>query len=118
MRSGVALAEARALAPVPGFAEVFRRGTLSVELYRPRGHDPQTPHAQDELYVVVNGSGTYCCVGEARGFGPGDVLFAPAGAEHRFETFTDDLEVWVVFYGPDGGERPGERVVLGQAARE
>jgi hypothetical protein len=31
-------------------------------------------------------------------------LFVPAGAEHRFEDFTDDLTVWVVFYGPEGGE--------------
>lgn len=37
---------------------------------------------------------------------PGDFLFVPAGVEHRFEEFTDDLAVWVVFYGPDGGERP------------
>jgi hypothetical protein len=27
-----------------------------------------------------------------------------AGTEHRFEDFTEDLAVWVVFYGPDGGE--------------
>ena len=31
-------------------------------------------------------------------------LFVPAGVEHRFEDFTDDLAVWVVFYGPEGGE--------------
>jgi hypothetical protein len=23
---------------------------------------------------------------------------------HRFEDFTDDLAVWVIFYGPEGGE--------------
>jgi mannose-6-phosphate isomerase-like protein (cupin superfamily) len=38
-------------------------------------------------------------------FGPGDVLFVPAGVEHRFEDFSDDLDVWVIFYGPEGGER-------------
>ena len=37
-------------------------------------------------------------------FGPGDCLFAAAGVVHRFVEFTDDLVVWVVFYGPDGGE--------------
>lgn len=118
MTFGVSLPQARALAPIPGFAEVFRHGSLLVELYRPRGHDPQSPHTQDELHVVVNGSGTYFCAGERRSFSPGDVLFAPAGAEHRFETFTDDLEVWVIFYGPEGGESPGSRVVLGVEVRE
>ena len=34
-----------------------------------------------------------------------DVLFVPAGIVHRFEQFTDDFKVWVIFYGPDGGEQ-------------
>jgi hypothetical protein len=33
-----------------------------------------------------------------------DVLFARAGAPHRFEEFSDDFLVWVFFYGPEGGE--------------
>ena len=37
-------------------------------------------------------------------FGPGDCLFAAAGEVHRFEQFSDDLAVWVFFYGPEGGE--------------
>jgi hypothetical protein len=24
---------------------------------------------------------------------------------HRFEEFTDDFYTWVIFYGPDGGEK-------------
>ncbi|MEO8164540.1 MAG: cupin domain-containing protein, partial [Betaproteobacteria bacterium] len=36
-----------------------------------------------------------------------DMLFVPAGVPHRFEMFTDDFCVWVMFYGPEGGERPG-----------
>ena len=87
------------------FTTVFRHGTLEVELYAPRGHDPQQPHTRDEVYVVVSGSGTFVH-GEARDpFEPGDFLFVPAGQEHRFEDFTDDLSVWVLFYGPEGGER-------------
>lgn len=35
----------------------------------------------------------------------GDVLFAPAGIEHRFENFSDDFVTWVIFYGPVGGEK-------------
>jgi mannose-6-phosphate isomerase-like protein (cupin superfamily) len=88
------------------YVELFKHGTLSVELYAPRGHDPQEPHTRDEVYVVVQGSG-YFRNGETRHrFAPGDLLFVPADAVHRFEDFTDDLAVWVVFYGPEGGEAP------------
>jgi hypothetical protein len=37
-------------------------------------------------------------------FGPGDLLFVPPGVAHCFEEFTDELAVWVLFYGPPGGE--------------
>jgi len=37
-------------------------------------------------------------------FAPGDVLFVPAGRSHHFEEFSDDLAVWVLFWGPEGGE--------------
>ena len=37
-------------------------------------------------------------------FGPGDALYVDAGVEHRFVEFSDDFAVWVVFYGPAGGE--------------
>jgi hypothetical protein len=28
--------------------------------------------------------------------------------EHRFENFSNDLTLWVVFYGAEGGESSGE----------
>ena len=86
------------------FARVIEHGSMEVGIYAPRGIDPQTPHTRDELYVVVGGSGEFVNGTERHSFGPGDVLFVPAGVEHRFENFTDDLAVWVVFYGPEGGE--------------
>ncbi|MCI0573505.1 MAG: cupin domain-containing protein [Myxococcaceae bacterium] len=112
-----------ALSQLPGergerFAVAFERGTVSVEVYAPRGTDPQGPHTRDELYVVVQGRGTFVCGDRRDRFGPGDLLFAAAGVSHRFADFTDDLVVWVVFYGPEGGERPGVRRVLGHEERE
>ena len=86
------------------FATVFEHGTLSVEIYAPRGRDPQTPHTRDEVYLVATGSGEYVCGANRSRFGPTDILFAAAGTTHRFENFTDDLAVWVIFYGPEGGE--------------
>jgi mannose-6-phosphate isomerase-like protein (cupin superfamily) len=98
-----------ALARLPGakgerYVELFSHGTLSVELYAPREHDPQEPHTKDEVYVVVEGTGRFRNGTERHRFGPGDLLFVPAGVEHRFEEFSDDLAVWVIFYGPEGGE--------------
>jgi mannose-6-phosphate isomerase-like protein (cupin superfamily) len=86
------------------FVAMFEHGTLLVELYAPRGTDPQKPHTRDELYIVIAGSGTFFCDGERMHFETGDALFAPAHAEHRFEDFSDDLAVWVMFYGAEGGE--------------
>lgn len=86
------------------FAELFKHGTLSVEIYAPRGTDPQQPHTRDEAYIVVHGSGEFVSGDGRSRFGPGDFLFAPAGMVHRFENFTDDLSVWVIFWGPEGGE--------------
>jgi mannose-6-phosphate isomerase-like protein (cupin superfamily) len=102
-----------ALAQLPGpagerFAPVLTHGSLVVEIYAPRGHDPQTPHTRDEVYVVMQGRGTFVTGPQRTPFGPGDVLFVPAGRVHRFEDFTDDLAVWVFFYGPEGGEAKGE----------
>ena len=86
------------------FAVALERGSLSVELYAPRGSDLQQPHTRDEVYVVVSGRGEFVNGPERHAFAPGDLLFVPAGVEHRFEQFTDDLAVWVVFYGPEGGD--------------
>lgn len=88
------------------FVELFRHGSLSIELYAPRDVDPQSPHRQDEVYVVAAGQGTFVHGARREPFGPGDLLFVPAGVEHRFERFSADLVVWVIFYGPDGGETP------------
>jgi len=86
------------------FVSVFERGSLSVELYAPRGIDAQTPHTRDEVYVIARGSGSFACAGAHRAFVAGDVLFVAAGVEHRFVEFSDDFATWVIFYGADGGE--------------
>jgi mannose-6-phosphate isomerase-like protein (cupin superfamily) len=98
-----------ALLKLPGpsgerFATIFQRGSLLVEIYAPRGTDPQQPHTRDEVYFVAIGSGEYVCGNSRQTFGPTDVLFAAAGVEHRFENFSDDLTLWVLFYGSEGGE--------------
>jgi mannose-6-phosphate isomerase-like protein (cupin superfamily) len=83
---------------------LFEHGTLEVKLYAPRGHDPQTPHERDEIYVVGQGRGEFWDGEKRRSFEPGTLLFAAAGRPHRFERFSDDFAVWVMYYGPRGGE--------------
>lgn len=83
------------------FASVFSRGDLEVEIYAPCGHDPQSPHTRDELYVVVSGSGVFLSGDRRCAFSPGDMIHVPAGEAHRFESFSNDLVVWVIFYGPE-----------------
>jgi ketosteroid isomerase-like protein/mannose-6-phosphate isomerase-like protein (cupin superfamily) len=90
------------------YADAFRHGSLRGLLYAPRGNDPQAPHDQDEVYMVVRGSGSFTVEDARCAFGEGDLLFVPAKARHRFESFTDDLVVWALFYGPAGGEVPDD----------
>ena len=55
--------------------------------------------------MVASGRGEFVSEGGGRvSFGPNDLLFAAAGVAHRFENFSDDFAVWVLFYGPEGGE--------------
>ena len=61
------------------FVVAYEHGTLSVELYAPRGVDTQTPHRRDEVYVVVRGEGWFVNGPDRHRFGPGDLLFVPAG---------------------------------------
>ena len=85
---------------------IFAHGSLQVEFYAPKGHDPQTPHTRDEVYVIARGEAVFFDGTSRETVRSGSFLFVPAGQEHRFERMSADFAVWVFFYGPDGGERP------------
>jgi mannose-6-phosphate isomerase-like protein (cupin superfamily) len=102
---------AEAQAGIPGLAgersvRVLQRGTVDVALGLPVPPSEQTPHAQDEIYVIIRGRGVLVHDGKRDPFESGDILFVAAGTEHHFEDFTKDLALWRVFYGPHGGEVP------------
>ncbi len=88
------------------FLQLFNHGTLQIELYKPDKIDDQSPHKQDEVYVIVSGNGAFLNNGIITNFTAGDFLFVPAGVEHRFLNFSSDFVTWVIFYGPENGERP------------
>lgn len=104
----VPLSEARVAPIQPGrsSALLLEHGTLELRYYAPRGTDPQQPHTRDELYVVASGRGWFVRGEDRVPFEPGDALFVAAGEMHRFEDFSDEFGTWVMFYGPEGGERP------------
>jgi mannose-6-phosphate isomerase-like protein (cupin superfamily) len=105
----VTLADAARARLQPGRASalLLTHGTLELRYYAPRGSDAQTPHSRDELYIVASGSGWFVREAERVHFTTGDALFVAAGVPHRFEEFSEDFGAWVVFYGAEGGERPG-----------
>lgn len=114
--------EARAASIEPGHlsALLMRYGSMQLRWYAPRREDHQVPHDRDEMYFVATGTAGFVRATEAVPFGeeealgmespervsvaPGDVLFVPAGTEHRFEDMSQDFGAWMVFYGPEGGE--------------
>lgn len=93
------------------FTVLLRHGTLTLEYFAPQELDTQSPHKQDEIYVIIKGHSRFYLNGERVSCKPGDVLFVPAGMEHFFENFSDDFATWVIFFGPEGGEKE-EQVIL------
>jgi mannose-6-phosphate isomerase-like protein (cupin superfamily) len=85
----------------PQYAEQLRVAALSVGTYSvPSGAiDNQTPHAEDEVYYIVSGRGSFTAGGRTADVGPGTTLLVPAGEDHRFHDVTEDLAV-LVFFAP------------------
>ncbi len=103
------LAETRRRIPGPAGEHAIRllqRGSLDIALSIPASPKLQTPHAQDELYVIVGGRGVLLHDGNRDTVEAGDLVFVAAGADHQLEGLGKDFALWRVFYGPPGGESP------------
>jgi mannose-6-phosphate isomerase-like protein (cupin superfamily) len=61
--------------------------------------DHQEAHEDDELYVVLAGSGVLTVEGETIPVEEGKAAFVPAGADHRFTGY-EGLSVLVIFARP------------------
>lgn len=68
------------------------------------GRDDQSPHTEDEIYVVTQGRAAIVTPSASAAVASGAVIFVPAGEEHRFVDVTEDLALLVVF-GPAYGSR-------------
>jgi mannose-6-phosphate isomerase-like protein (cupin superfamily) len=58
--------------------------------------DRQQPHADDEVYVVLEGTGVLEVEGTRIELREGNAAFVPAGADHRFSAY-EHLAVLVIF---------------------
>jgi mannose-6-phosphate isomerase-like protein (cupin superfamily) len=58
--------------------------------------DRQQPHEDDEVYIVLEGSGRLEVGSDHTDLREGDAVFVPAGADHRFTGY-EHLSVLVVF---------------------
>lgn len=63
------------------------------------GDDDQTPHSEDEIYLVSAGRARLVTDDGQAQIGPGDVIYVPAREGHRFVDITEDLALIVIF-GP------------------
>jgi mannose-6-phosphate isomerase-like protein (cupin superfamily) len=58
--------------------------------------DRQQPHEDDEVYLVLEGTGVLEVDGTEHPISDGHSIFVPAGADHRFTAY-EQLAVLVVF---------------------
>jgi len=81
------------------YEEFLRVGSMSAGLYvlEAGATDPQTPHAQDEIYHVISGRAQIEVDGASRAVQPGSVVFVAKGVDHRFHSIKQRLELLVVF---------------------
>jgi len=93
----IAAASAR-LAEAGGYEVVHASAGLEIGVYVLVAPEPdrQQPHDDDEVYVVLEGSGTLEIEGERVDLGVGQAAFVPAGADHRFVGY-EQLSVLVIF---------------------
>ena len=96
--------EARRVAAGRPYLEFVRSPELSTGLYvlPAGGVDRQSPHTEDEVYVVLGGRARIAVGSEDSPVGPGSVVFVEAGVDHRFHDIEEDLAVVVVFAPPEG----------------
>jgi mannose-6-phosphate isomerase-like protein (cupin superfamily) len=81
--------------------EFLRVPDLSVGLYviPAGGEDPQNPHNEDEVYLVLSGRGMLTAGDENFEAGPGSILYVAKHVPHRFHDVTEELRV-LVFFAP------------------
>jgi mannose-6-phosphate isomerase-like protein (cupin superfamily) len=86
------------LADKGGYEIVHESSGLEIGVYVLVAPEPdhQQPHADDEVYVVLEGRGTLEVEGLRHDLREGHAAFVPAGADHQFVGY-EQLSVLVIF---------------------
>ena len=86
------------------YREVVRSADISAGVYTlaAGSRDPQQPHTEDEVYVVMQGRASFRAGGRTQPAVPGSVIYVERGLEHRFVDIVEDLAVLVLFAPPEG----------------
>lgn len=81
------------------YVEFLREESMSAGLYvlAAGAADGQSPHTEDEVYVVLSGRARFTAGDQTRDAAAGDIIFVPANLPHRFYDITEDLRLVVVF---------------------
>jgi mannose-6-phosphate isomerase-like protein (cupin superfamily) len=86
------------LSEAGGYEVVHSSPGLEVGVYVLVAPEPdrQQPHDDDEIYIVLEGSGVLDVEGKKVELREGHALFVPAHAEHRFSGY-ESLSLLVIF---------------------
>lgn len=98
---------------------VFITDKLEMELvcYEPGTSTVEHHHVgQDEIFMILEGSGTITVGGEPVRVGPGSLVYAPADIKHGIEPDRDGRMVMVFVKAPGRSARPGRAKARAEAA--
>lgn len=97
---------------------IFMTDKLEMEMvcYSP-GHSTVEHHhvGQDEIFMVLEGSGTITVGSEPVRVGPGSLVYAPADIKHAVQPDGDSKMVMVFVKAPGRSARPGRAAKAGKA---
>jgi len=77
----------------------IRNLEAGIILLHPGEKDTQEPHSADELYYVIDGSGSMELGKTRRSVKKGSIIFVPAGMRHKFYGNKQDLVILYMFAG-------------------
>ena len=87
-----------------GYQELLDRGSMSVGLYQlaAGSEDPQSPHAENEIYYILSGRAKLRVADEVVSVNPGDLVFVGRETDHEFFDIQEALATLVVFAPAEG----------------